>query len=244
MTEYDHLNWLYEVLYAEYDENFLEEEFLKQNSFILEKSKRILDASCGNGILTQSLIKAGYDVSASDISVEMVELTKKRISKMGSSTHCFVSSWQELPEMNEKYDLIFCYGNSISHSKSKKERIQNIQSLYSCLNKNGILVLDTRNWDKQIQLKYTTYNSRKYNNKMYTPIYIWDFEKGRESSSVTIVFVESDGNTMKTYERKLTFSIFLHEEIIEEVKELGFEVIKDTFENELDEYCLYLKKSV
>ncbi|MCK9171789.1 MAG: class I SAM-dependent methyltransferase [Treponema sp.] len=241
MTEYDDLDWLYDVLYAACDDTVFEQDFLNQFHDILSTPKKVLDASCGNGIQAVALAKKGYEVTAADISEKMVLLTRNRSAKSKVHIETMVSSWQKLPQQKMKYDLVFCYGNSISHSLSKEDRIKNIISLSECLNKEGILIIDTRNWDKISQTKYTIYPKRKYNGNEYMPIYIWDISKEDNQSSVNILFTECKNNELNIYEKKLTFCTFRHNEFVSEINNMGLIIIKDTYKENSDEYCLYIK---
>jgi SAM-dependent methyltransferase len=214
---------------------------LNQFKEILAKPQKILDASCGNGIQAVSLAKGGHQVTASDISERMVLLTLDRAKKNNVELKTFVSSWKELPSKNIQYDIVFCYGNSISHSLSKEDRIENIIALSKCLNSDGMLIIDTRNWDKIKKVKYTVYPKRKYKGNEYLPVYIWNLSEENNQSFVTILFSECKNNELNVYEKKLTFCTFSHDELLSEIGKIGLKIIKDTYDINKDEYCLYVK---
>jgi glycine/sarcosine N-methyltransferase len=242
MTEYDDMDWLYDVLYASFDEQLLEDLFIEEYQSYLLKDIKILDASCGNGVQTAALAQRGYNVEASDISKNMVSLTNERLKKRELHIKTFVSSWKELPKRKDKYDLIFCYGNSISHSLNKEERINNLEALGNCLRNKGKIIIETRNWDKIHKLRYTIYEERTYKGKSYIPIYIWDNMDFEKCSNVQIIFIENDYGKMKTYEKILTFMPFKHTDIVKEAHELGFTVIEDNYSIERDNYCFVIAR--
>jgi hypothetical protein len=242
MNEYDDLDWLYEVLYAANRDEFYENDFLEKMKDVINKNQKIHDASCGNGIQAVALAKNGFNVSASDISLKMVDLTKEKAQKNGLNFDIFVSSWKELPAKKVKYDVILCYGNSISHSISKEDRIQNLVSIRECLSGNGILILDSRNWEKIRNEKYTIYHEREYSNCKYIPIYIWNFNTEDSISTVDIIFIESNDGNLAIYKKTLSFSTFTHDEIVNEVKTVGYEVISDSYFEKCSEYVLTLKR--
>jgi glycine/sarcosine N-methyltransferase len=244
MTEYDELDLLYDVLYASHDDEFYEKDFLNQMKGIIQKGIKIHDASCGNGIKTVALAKEGYCISASDISKKMVAITNTRAKNANVKIDTFVSTWADLPLRNEKHDVVLCCGNSISHSISKEDRIKNLLALKKCIRKNGLLVLDSRNWEKIETEKYTVFLERTYKGKKYVPIYIWDINSGEKKSFVDILFIESDGTNLRTYMKQLSFSIFSHEEIVEELKNIGLGVEKDTYTENSNEYTLVLRNRV
>jgi 2-polyprenyl-3-methyl-5-hydroxy-6-metoxy-1,4-benzoquinol methylase len=57
----------------------------------------VLDIACGMGALTIPLVKAGYDVTALDLSAPMVEVTRDKLQVEGLKTDVFVANMYEYP---------------------------------------------------------------------------------------------------------------------------------------------------
>jgi len=243
MFEYDDLDWLYEVLYAGHDTFFWEGLFFENHRRLLSKNFKIHDAACGNGIQAIALAKQGYHVSMSDISEKMVEIAINNSKLDHISLNTFVSSWSQLPARGEQYDLIFCSGNSISHSLDSEERKNNLVALKKCLNNGGVLVIDSRNWERMIGCQYEILEERNYRGKKYIPIYIWNQINLNEKAFVSIVFIESDGKKMNTYEKKLTFTPFGHDQIEHEAEDIGFTKFHDSYAEDCRYYFLYLRNN-
>lgn len=51
----------------------------------------------------------------------------------------------------------------------------------------------------------------------------------------------SPDGTQKIYEKKLSFCTFSHDEIVHEIEDEGLKIIKDTYTEDCDEYCMYIK---
>jgi glycine/sarcosine N-methyltransferase len=172
----------------------------------------------------------------------LVEIARVRARAHNVEINAFVSDWQGLSGLPGRYDLVFCYGNSISHSLSKEERRKNLGALRKCLVDDGALVLETRNWDRMGEARYTVYGDREYKGKRYVPIYVWEKVELGRVCRVHMIFVESGGGKLVTYERKLSFMPFSREELLGDSISAGFEVIGDSYSEVADNYSLFLKK--
>jgi len=77
-------------------------DFLNQK---IRNSKKVLELGCGTGNLTNVLIKAGYEVTALDISVEML----KRLKMKTNGNSKILIGDAELPSFKEEsFDAVVC----------------------------------------------------------------------------------------------------------------------------------------
>src|SRR5882762_6869423 len=103
-------------------------------SKLLKKHAKTLDVGCGVGDLVLSLLKNDYDAFGLDFSTSMIEQAKLDAKKSNLSTdRFFVSSFFEF-EPKTKFDLISANGF-----------IEYIDRTYKFLEKNGLLVIESRN---------------------------------------------------------------------------------------------------
>jgi hypothetical protein len=64
-----------------------------------------------------------------------------------------VSTWQGLPQVfDQKFDVAFCLGNSIGHCNGRQEMISSFQGIRAILRDNGMLLLDSRNWENCVRV--------------------------------------------------------------------------------------------
>ena len=77
MEQYDTISWLYEVPYAGYSKDELGRGFIDEHEELFSRysNGRFHDVSCGNGVQAVALKAQGYEITASDISAEMLRLT-------------------------------------------------------------------------------------------------------------------------------------------------------------------------
>jgi len=247
--QYNLMSHFYNVLYAEAGMKFYENEFVNQYKEILDElqpSSKVLDSSCGNGVKATALKRKGIDVVGTDISEEMIRLTKEYAENSNLEFPTKQLSWQQLPfHFKEEFDVVFCCGNSISHSLSLTEMLLNIKSLYKVTKKGGKIIIDTRNWDKVLNenIRFNTSNIIEYNNKKFMFTYIWNLNGFNNISKVEILFIEIiDGKKTKCKPLALDFMPFTHDDFILILKECGLKVLRDNFDIESDNYSVILEK--
>ena len=212
----------------------------------LKPNAKILDASCGNGIQATALAKEGFNITATDISEDMLELAKKYASSRDVHFPIMPISWQELPTyFKETFDLVFCWGNSISHSPDEKAMINNFQSFYKITAPGGRIIIETRNWDKLIRdkIRFENLKLRTYKGKQYIPFYIWNIRDFNQPAHVEIILTElMKNNETRLFDFKLDFTPFRHEDLINRLEAVNFIIDFDSFDKDNENYYIVAKK--
>ncbi|QGU96312.1 methyltransferase domain-containing protein [Clostridium bovifaecis] len=125
-----------------------------QLNFIKKRAKdkkRILDLAAGTGNYSIALAKEGYDVVAIDLDSEMVRKIKEKARGKEVKIRAISMDMKEVDKIEDKFDLIFCIGNSLVHLDSKEEIEEVISKLYNLLNKDGVLIIQIINYDRIIE---------------------------------------------------------------------------------------------
>ena len=144
---------------------------LKKNNL-----KTILDCACGTGLQSVGLLKAGFNVTASDLSEKMLEQALLNAKKEGYDLSTVKLDFRDLhSHFSEKFDAVLCMGNSLPHMSSEEDIRAALQSMYDVLGESGVLIVEIRDFD---QLKNT--------NKRFLPIKV-NAEHG--GNYVTILYV-------------------------------------------------------
>lgn len=247
--QYNSMSHFYDVLYSGCDMREYEKEFIDEFKELLDSlpvNGKVLDSSCGNGIQATALKRNGVDVVATDISEEMINLTKQYAKENNLIFPIKQLSWKELPHNFEAdFDIVFCYGNSISHSIDKEEMSSNIRALYKVIKNGGKFVIDTRNWDKVMKenIRFNTSGIKRYLDKTYVHTYIWNLNGFEERANVEILFIDiTNEKDTKCISYKLDFTPFTHSEFISILKNCGLKIIKDSFQLNSDYYSIMLEK--
>lgn len=119
--------------------------------FIKEKAgtipKDILDVACGSGQYTQALNDNGYHVVAIDLDEQMIRELQQRNHEVKAE----VLNMLEISKLDQKFDLIFCIGNSLVHLKDNQEIYEFFVSCYDCLKPKGKLLLQVVNYDRILE---------------------------------------------------------------------------------------------
>jgi len=111
--------------------------------------KKILDVACGSGEYSVKLAQSGYDVWATDIDAEMVRLAGQKATDARVRVKTFISDMRQLDKhISEKFDCIFCIGNSIVHVGSAEAVLSAVLQMKSLLAPGGKLLLQIINFDR------------------------------------------------------------------------------------------------
>ncbi|GKX66923.1 class I SAM-dependent DNA methyltransferase [Inconstantimicrobium mannanitabidum] len=136
----------YDVLSEYYDDIFK----LNQNTvdMILEniKGKKVLDLACGTGNYSIALDAAGKKVTGIDLDSIMIEKAKKKNHNILFKQGNMLSLAESIGE--EKFDGVFCIGNSIVHLNNLYEIGKVFQDVYNHLNVGGKFIVQIINYDR------------------------------------------------------------------------------------------------
>lgn len=246
--QYDNISEFYEVFYSGVDKEEIYQSFIEMNKEhfdLLSSNSLVCDCSCGNGLQSIAMKKHGINIIASDISKEMINLTKKNAEDEGIEFPILNLSWTELSKHYYNYfDLVFCWGNSISHSLSKEDMINNLEALYSTMKKNGKLIIETRNWDKilQNQQRYFSYDEKFYKEKRIVPMYVMNITDFDVESYLEMIFIEIEDKKTLCNGFKLNFMPFSHQDFIARLYHVGFKIFSDSFDISSDFYTVTVEK--
>jgi SAM-dependent methyltransferase len=239
--QYDSFSEDYHWLYSDYalsgkpaleeNEDFLAEAGLKT---------RILDCSCGIGTLAISLAKLGYEVSGSDASGGMVEqaILAARNTELNIPLIC--CRWEDLPShFAGSFDLVFCLGNSIGHTRNRDEMLRSLEGMRAVLRSGGKLVLHSRNWEqlRKERKRFTHFQWRERGGQRCLPLYVWTFpEKFEDAHTIEVVLVFDSGGKVSIRSYPIVYYPFRIEDLTESLRCAGFTDIRSAFSEGAPEY--------
>lgn len=138
---YSELAKYYDVVYwwKDYDReiDFLIEIFQKYGVRV----KRILEVACGTGSHTKLLTKRGYQVTGIDLSEEVLEIARKKISRGVTFVQGDMRNLNAIIE--GEYDAVICLFSAISYNLSLSELKRTVRGFYDHVKDNGVVVFDT-----------------------------------------------------------------------------------------------------
>lgn len=107
----------------------------------LKNNDKILDLACGTGTFATMLKLKGYDVEASDLSEEIIEIAneKRKINRL--DINFYVADMTNF-KTNEKKDVITCFFDSVNFLKDLNEIKKLFNSVYNSLKDGGYFIFD------------------------------------------------------------------------------------------------------
>jgi len=110
------------------------------------KAKKILEVACGTGHLAKYLHGFGYDIIATDIFEEMLNLARKNAPEVK-----FLKQDMGNLKLKQKFDAVICLGRSFTYITTNKDVEKALNSFNRVLKRNGILIFDNFNAEKPIR---------------------------------------------------------------------------------------------
>jgi glycine/sarcosine N-methyltransferase len=234
ISQYDELAENYHWLYSDYVSSGT--PYVEEHQDVLNDAgpkARILDCSCGLGGFAIALAKLGYEVSGSDGSPGMIEQAGLAVRNAKADVPLSCSAWENLPaHVSGHFDLVFCLGNSIGHTRNGDEMVRSLQGIRAILRSGGKLVIDSRNWEqiRKEKTRFTPYPWRERAGHRCLPIYIWNFpERFEDPHTIEVLLVfDSDGKvSVQSY--PIVYYPFRVEELTERLRSAGFTNIQNRF---------------
>jgi SAM-dependent methyltransferase len=99
---------------------------------------RLLDVGCGTGKSFMPLLERGYDVTACDLSPEMVRRARE---KGGGAARVVVADMRELPDLG-RFDLVTCLDDSINYLLTDADLARALGGIARVLRGGGLVVFD------------------------------------------------------------------------------------------------------
>jgi len=147
MSFYEELSRVYDIVFP------MEEKTLKFLLKGLRPNSKVIDLACGTGAYSIELARRGYEVIGIDLDNKMIKLAEEKKDNVPVS---FLA--EDMRKVREnfrgnKYDMIFCIGNSIVHLENKEQIEELIKGSYDMLCEEGIFDIQIINFDRIIKDK-------------------------------------------------------------------------------------------
>jgi ubiquinone/menaquinone biosynthesis C-methylase UbiE len=160
------------------------------------KVKTILDCACGTGKHAIAFSQLGFDVEGCDLSFEMVQHAKINAIASGVKVNFVQANFKRLAQVfNRKFDCIVCIGNSLTHELEEQGVASALQSMYSVLREEGVVVVQIRNIHKLARDKtriFPVHHHKEPNGDLKLFFYVLDFYPSKVTFNV-VSYIESEG---------------------------------------------------
>jgi SAM-dependent methyltransferase len=243
----------YEMLAADYDWMFDDDELANGRAINLPATRRllqrisrtsqVLDAACGTGVDATVLARRGFAVWAADGSEAMVEGAAARFRRERLTIPLLHCRWADLPAAtSERFDVVLCLGNSLVHAADRDAMVQALAGLRRMAHPGGYVVIDSRNWEKLhaerqiVQLADWVVTRR---GRRCLVLYAWEVPDRLVDEHIAhLVFICETGGRIEPHEYQITFRPFTISELRERLELAGLREVDTDFDTSLDRYAV------
>lgn len=216
---------IYDAMNGELDyaawADFIEDQFAR---YAKTKPELVLDLAAGTGSMTIELAKRGYDMTAVDLSGDMLALAADRIAEEGLSGILLLEQDMTEFELYGTVDAVVCCLDSINHLTRRGELSRCFSLVHNYLNPDGLFLFDVNTPYKFANV----YGENDYILDAEGAVCCWrnffDEESGICQFELSIFTENEDG----TYSRTDTLQeerCYAREQLTRALKKAGFEIL-------------------
>lgn len=137
-----------------------------------EPGQRLLEVACGTGHTTEFLVEAGFDVTACDLTPDMMRQARARVHKAAAQPDFSVADALALPFADGVFDAVV--STRFLHLFPVEEQEAVLAEAVRVLKPGGRLVVDFDNWSSRwlLSVPYLLYNMVRY--RRFAPYSIYN----------------------------------------------------------------------
>ena len=222
---------LYEGVAKYYD---IEESEYQQEDmdFYIEYAQKckgnILELGCGTGRVSLKLASLGYDVTALDLSKEMIQIVERQKNEQNCDLEIICGNMSEF-HLNKRFSLILTPGRSFQSLSEQKDIISALSCIYQHLIQGGLFILDL--FQPETFLKYQckddkTIFSKTVGNEKITMKYACNhIDKKNKIVHTTYTYeIEKYNNFHQTQKAYMELRYYEYKEIVTLLESVGFKI--------------------
>lgn len=207
----------YDLLATFYDA-FIDEDVYQEYLDLVNKYSTpgtLLDIGCGTGNLSIQLAKLGYDVVATDLSEEMLNIVDYRAKE--ENVELEVGIYDMLDPIDFEFEVVIASMDVINHLSDLEDVEFGFTNIHNSMTDNAIFIFDVLSVEFIDAFDGYVEDDDQYH-------FHWESRKGNEEHSIvhTITLnIEDHEEEIKIYEQ--THELSAYEAII---KKIGFKIIE------------------
>lgn len=142
-------------------------------------TKRILELACGTGALACDFAREGYDVTALDLSEDMLSVASERAEEENVDVQFVQGDMMDLSEVGT-YEAITCFSDSLCYMPDRESVQQVFDSVYQALEEGGTFIFDVHSIF-QIDEVFPEYS---YHYQTDDFAFLWESYEGEKKHSI------------------------------------------------------------
>lgn len=186
-----------------------------------KQPKTILEMACGTGNLTNYLAEDMYDISAFDLSEEMLSIAHNKLRKHKNVSLRYMD--MKNFKFNKKFDAIISICDSINYITEKKDLANVFDNVYNHLNSGGIFIFDINSYYKLSKI----IGNNTFVHDDEKVFYVWENNFENNLSEFLITFFVKRNDIYERFDEYHLERAYTSPEIINQLKSTGF---KDIYE--------------
>ncbi|MEM7051610.1 MAG: class I SAM-dependent methyltransferase [Acidobacteriota bacterium] len=179
---YDRLASHYHLVYGDWEGSLERQGQALQRILRAKWGDRItsvLDAACGIGTQSLALAKAGYRVTASDLSPQAVERARQEAQERLLEIDFAVADMRHLADTHRQpHDLVMACDNAVTHLLDEAEIGRTFEQFYRCANPGGGCLISVRDYAQLPTegIHFEPHGVREVDGKRQVLFQIWKFD--------------------------------------------------------------------
>lgn len=184
-------------------------------------SGKLLDVACGTGTLSQLFAEMGYDVTASDLSEDMLTVANQRFQEANQSIPVLQLSMDNLEGL-DGFDIVTIAIDSLNYLQGGQQVQQTFSEVHAALNSGGHFFFDVHSVFK-VDVVYMAspfvYDAEEI-------AYIWHTEPGEAEHSVIhdMTFFVRHNDLFERFEETHEQQTFQVDDYVKWLEAAGFSV--------------------
>lgn len=218
MKFYTELSNVYDIVFPldEDTVNFLIED--------LKPGDAVLDLACGTGEYSIALGKLGANVLGVDLNGDMIKMAEKKANALNVS---FIEDdMTSLNNNQNKYNLIFCIGNSIVHLGDKNKIEKFIRNMYNALCDGGVMVIQTINFDRILKNNIDSLPTIDRSDVGVNFIRKYNYNKAENKLDFNTELIIKNESGENRYFNSVPLIMLMKDDIITMIKGAGFKNVE------------------
>jgi len=223
MNQYSDFAYVYDRLMEDVDYLGWVEYILKIFNREGISPKKLLELACGTGSITIPLSRKGYELTAVDISEDMLSVAANKASEAQEKIMFIQQDMRELELEGEDFDSVLCLCDGINYITEDEELRAVFDSIYGLLKQEGIFVFDVSSYYKLKNIL----GANTYGENFGDLCYLWEnyFDEATNTVEMDLTFFIQEGALFRKIEEFHLQRAYLIEEIVEILKFAGFSSI-------------------
>ncbi len=202
----------------------------------LGERKQVLELACGTGALAVEFAKDGFDVTALDLSEEMLMIASGRAQEADVDIQFVEGDMLDLSDVGT-YQAITCFSDSICYMQNEMDVQQVFDGVYQILEDEGVFIFDVHS-TYQIDEVFPSY-SYHYQTEEFA--FLWDSYQGQTPHSIehflTFFVQDEEGRFIREDElhEERTYSLDTYLMLLENAGFSNVEAYADFIDSEPNE---------